>query len=213
MSSCAFLLFFHSGFDSRPNVCQLVMSLLCTLAVCQVRSRVKYMVFICGTSRLCIPPPISCRSFLYISVQSGRVTTYPVYNVFTVITYFFPGPDFTWWKILGPDTTYYRYNVPRLQRIHRYNVLFPRSRFHVMENCRSGYNVLSLQCTVIRRLDCIDIAEEETFIFTIGGKWRCWNFVLYVKLIEELYSKRSYLNYLPRRTAFFAFSGWASLFI
>ena len=38
-----------------------------------------------------------------------------------------------------------RYNVPRLQRIHRYNVLFPRSRFHVMENSRSGYNVLSLQ--------------------------------------------------------------------
>ena len=26
-----------------------------------------------------------------------------------------------------------RYNVPRLQRIHRYNVLFPSSRFHVME--------------------------------------------------------------------------------
>ena len=40
-----------------------------------------------------------------------------------------------------------RYNVPRLQRIHRYNVLVPRSRFHVMENSRSGYNVLSLQRT------------------------------------------------------------------
>ena len=39
------------------------------------------------------------------------------------------------------------YNVPSLQRIHRYNVLFPRSRFQVMENSRSGYNVLSLQRT------------------------------------------------------------------
>ena len=28
-------------------------------------------------------------------IQSSRVTTYPVYNVSTVITYFFLGPDFT----------------------------------------------------------------------------------------------------------------------
>ena len=28
-------------------------------------------------------------------VQWSRVTTYPVYNVSTVITYFFSGPDFT----------------------------------------------------------------------------------------------------------------------
>ena len=35
--------------------------------------------------------------------------------------------------------------TPFLQRIHRYNVLSPRSRFHVVENSRSGYNVLSLQ--------------------------------------------------------------------
>ena len=50
----------------------------------------------------------------------------------------------------------------RLQRIHRYNVLFPRSRFHVMENSRFGYNVLSFQRTffrppreyVITRLNC-----------------------------------------------------------
>ena len=46
-----------------------------------------------------------------------------------------------------PYTVESRYNVPLLQRIHRYNVLFPRSRFHVMENSRSGYNVLSLQRT------------------------------------------------------------------
>ena len=38
-------------------------------------------------------------------------------------------------------------NVHRLQRIHRYNVLFLKSLFHVMENSRSGYNVLSLQYT------------------------------------------------------------------
>ena len=36
------------------------------------------------------------------------------------------------------------YSHVALQRIHLYNVLFPRSRFHVMENSRSGYNVLSL---------------------------------------------------------------------
>ena len=36
-----------------------------------------------------------------------------------------------------------RYNVSRLQRIQRYNVLLPRSRFHVMENSQSEYNVLS----------------------------------------------------------------------
>ena len=55
------------------------------------------------------------------------------------------------------------YSRVALQRIHRYNVLFPRSRFHVMEKTRSGYNVLSLQLTffrlpwvyVITRLDCI----------------------------------------------------------
>ena len=53
-----------------------------------------------------------------------------------------------------------RYNVPRLQRIHRSNVLFPRSRFHVMKNSRSEYNVLSLQRFrplwkyVVTRLDC-----------------------------------------------------------
>ena len=55
-----------------------------------------------------------------------------------------------------------RYNRVALQRIHRYNVLFPWSRFHVMENSRSGYNVLSLQRTFFRhpweyfitRLDC-----------------------------------------------------------
>ena len=35
-----------------------------------------------------------------------------------------------------------RYNVPRLQRIHRYNVLFHRFRFNVMGNSRSAYNVL-----------------------------------------------------------------------
>ena len=33
--------------------------------------------------------------FPKITLQSSRVTTYPVYNVSTVITYFFPGPDFT----------------------------------------------------------------------------------------------------------------------
>ena len=37
-----------------------------------------------------------------------------------------------------------------LQRIHRYNVLFSRSRFYVMENSRTGYNVLSLQRTFFR---------------------------------------------------------------
>ena len=40
-----------------------------------------------------------------------------------------------------------RYKLPRLQRIYRYNVLSPRSPFHVMENSRSGYNELSLQRT------------------------------------------------------------------
>ena len=42
------------------------------------------------------------------------------------------------------DTVKSRYIEPHLQSIHRYNVLFPRSRFHVMENSRSRYNVLSL---------------------------------------------------------------------
>ena len=36
------------------------------------------------------------------------------------------------------------YSRVALQRIPRYNVHFPRSLFHVMENSRSGYNVLSL---------------------------------------------------------------------
>ena len=47
-----------------------------------------------------------------VRIQRTIVTTYPVYNVSTVITYF-----------------------------------FPRYWFHVMENSRSGYNVLSSQRT------------------------------------------------------------------
>ena len=42
------------------------------------------------------------------------------------------------------------YNVPRLQRIHCYNVRFLRSRFYVMEHSQSGYNVLSLQRSFFR---------------------------------------------------------------
>ena len=57
-----------------------------------------------------------------------------------------------WHIALNIRTVESHYNVPRLQRIHRYNVLLPKSRFHVMENSGSGYNVLSLQRTSIRPL-------------------------------------------------------------
>ena len=69
---------------------------------------------------------------------------------------------------------YYYPKSTRSQRIHHYNVLFLRSRFHVMENSRSGYNVLSLQRTffrpplgyVVTRLDCIELLVDNEYEYT-----------------------------------------------
>ena len=62
------------------------------------------------------------------------------------------------------------YNVPRLQRIHRYKVLFPRSRFHVMENSsvriqRTIFTTYFFPTPweyVVTRLECIVKIINET---------------------------------------------------
>ena len=75
---------------------------------------------------------------------------------------------------VGSDVVESRYNVPRLRRIHRYDMLSPRSRFLVTENCRSGHNVLSLQRTSFR-----PTWEYVVTLGCISGFERKWNNLYY----------------------------------